>query len=460
MNTDSRIRPTRRFGTALIALIAVGAILGTVGCTAEAATQAKKALGEAPSAAAPDFADSVDPIDEEIAPSAAEGDGTVGEDDGDETNGDSDGDDTGVDPDQDPTPQPDAEAETTTKPESKTADKHGKIGSGAAHEDSTVPRIHMQIVSVDNDITLKGETYTNRETKGKRDDCPDPKGLPAVAKRVAKGEVTHSCLQSVGLPELELTYSIPGTKDLLWIYTAVPDIGDNVLKCSIIDPGTWETRNDSAFTCGASWQQDDGHGFNPMPKVKLQKKPTVKLTEDDPEALRVVEKYCSKGQKACSFDGAKREVKASPKSEWKILHTYRNCGPDKKNVAMHSWSNPKKFEWENSLGASISAEFELGEGGFNAGGGAEFEAAWAFSNTYNNEVHQPVPWGYADIFYLQVNYLHITGDIDISTVEKNYQVKNVTFKLPLAESWTDERGKTIPMSAKHAVGKKITCPAS
>ncbi|MFC7766127.1 hypothetical protein [Leucobacter soli] len=248
--------------------------------------------------------------------------------------------------------------------------------------------------------------------------------------------MTHSCLDGEGIPELELTYSIPGVKDLLWIWVKIPDIGDNKLKCSVIDPGTWETNINSKYTCGAAWLQDDGHGRNPMPKVKLQLKKT-EVVEDGGNAQEIMEKYCTKNQPNCDFTGAKRKLVPSEKSDWKVLDVYNNCGPDKKEVGHQTWAKERKFGWENSVGLSFEGEVEIPETKFNIGGEFELEGAWEFTNSYENEIDNPVPWGYANIFYLQVNYLEVTGDVDVVTKDKNYRLKNITYKLP-----SPRRGRT------------------
>lgn len=440
MNAEPRISRRARWLSAM-ALVSVCA-LGIVGCTTDTAELAKKAAGDDPL---------VQTETQQADPDEPAASGTDA--------------DTAADASSE---MPD-DLEDTVDPIDEEAGKASdakpsKVKAGAAHEDTSRLRIHLQILSMESDVTFRGETYKNPDTNGQSKECVDPKtqkslGIPKRVDKVVKGVVSHVCMESAGMPSLELTYNIPGTTDLFWIYTTVPAIGQNRLLCSVIDPRTWETNINSPYTCDAQWLQDNGHGDNPMPKVKLRKKPTVKLT-DNGEAQDVLKQYCSKGQTNCDFTEAKRVITPSPKSEWKVLDTYNNCGPDKKHPAMHSWKKQRKFGWENSVGLSFSVEGELPWGKFNAGGGAGFEAAWEFSNTYENTVKQPVPWGYADIFYLQVNYLRVTGDILISTKDKNYELKNVTYRLPLAEAWKDERGQIVPMSSKYAVGVKITCPAT
>lgn len=331
--------------------------------------------------------------------------------------------------------------------------------AGANPETSRLPRIHLTILSPDVPITRAGETR-----KGYIGPCVNPKndrplGLPLSPDAVAAGGTAESCLQSRGNEPVsqELTFKLPETGDLFWVYSRVTPIlgGNNDLQCAIFDPKTWKPVKRSQYACDLQWMQMGNH-LNPVPRVRLTKKPT-KIVTDPGEGQRLIEQYCGANKPECTYTVKRQDVVQTPESEWTVIDVYNNCGPDKKEPAMHSYSRSRAFTVKDSFGVAASGEFNLKIIIIKLE--AKYEHAWTNSNVVTFGVKNPVPWGWADILYAQPAYLEVDGDFTILTDAGTTIVRGANFKLPLDPDWGDELGgNRYPAVAQHSRGVKINCP--
>lgn len=409
MTVHRRARAARRIGSAALG---VALIFGVAACTTDAAVQAKKAAGQDPAIAAadpmPSLAGRIDPY-----------------------------------------------ASLTM-----TNDRAAAPRASGETEVSRLPRIHLTIASPAVETRRVGETR-----KGYPAECKNPKsgtglGLPLSADSVAAGSTAESCVQSLGNDPLsqELTYSLPDTKQRLWVYTRVTPIlgGDNELKCAIIDPSTWKPAAKSEYGCDLRWMQQGEH-LNPMPRVRLTAKPTVVVT-DGAEGQRLLGKYCAQGQPECSYTAEREEIVPAPESRWKVANVYNNCGPDRHESAKHSYSESKSFGMSASVGTETVVDFGIKEI-------ARIVVSLKYSHTWSTEsalefgVSVPVPWGWADIVYAQPTFLEIDGDFTVKADEANYIIRNTHFELPVKEGWKDVNGEAHSAATQHTRGVKIACPA-
>jgi hypothetical protein len=361
--------------------------------------------------------------------------------------------------------------ELVTPQEFPDGEEAGTVAAGEglltsdAHEETRLPRIHLTVASPDGDIAKRGETYKNKPNKDKRYECVDHSqggatvGVhePMVVEKVKAGGISRSCLEEKGDPELEVTYTLPGTTDLAWVYVKVPDWGDNILQCSIIDPKTWKTNTKSNWACDARWLQDGGHGWNPMPKVRFTDKKKLVVLEDSAEAQRILKEYCADGQPECKFKATTQEVVKPDESHWRLLSYFDNCSSSRTENGKHLWEDEVVHKQTDSLGFSAMVA-----GGkphaVNLEVKAEYEHMWSAAYKYSAEIEQPVPWGWANWFYSQEAYLHIVGQFTVSTPTATYQINDADFHLPLNTSWTDEGGNVIEPQTTGALAYPVVCP--
>ncbi|MFC6234733.1 hypothetical protein ACFPZL_06530 [Leucobacter soli] len=397
----------RRAASASAALALAAALaLSFAGCSAETVMQAQKAVGE--SEAAPALAGQIEPFGGIVFDESADG-------------------------------------------------GSGMPKAGAGNETSRVPRIHLTIASPDVELTRFGETK-----KGYPVECVKSGGaslgLPISSASVAAGGTAESCVQSKGNEVIsqELTYRLPGTNQLFWVYAkATPLLGaQDELQCAIIDPGTWKAVKKSDYRCDLRWMQDDH--LNPMPRVRVTKKPTTVIT-DGAEAQRLLEKYCSKGEPECSYRATRQEIVETPGSQWNVLDVYNNCGPDRHESAKHQFIEEKSLGMQATFSVEKTWTFNIKI--VKLAVSTKYSHAWSAENKVTISVENSVPWGYANIFYLQPTYLEIDGDFTIKTDDGSYVIRDANFRLPVNPDWRDEDGRRYSSAEKHARGVKIDCPA-
>ncbi|MFV0432896.1 MAG: hypothetical protein ACK5LO_02770 [Leucobacter sp.] len=338
------------------------------------------------------------------------------------------------------------------------------LQAGAAHEEARLPRIHLTIASPDGDLKKRGETYRNKPNKDKRYQCVDNaqggswKGFdePMVVERVSAGGSSRSCLEEKGDPELEVTYTLPGTTDLAWVYVKVPDWGDNILKCSVIDPISWKTKTNSSWACDQQWLQDNGHGWNPMPKVRFTDKNKVVQVTDAVEAQRILDEYCSEGQPSCTFNATSQEVISPDESKWRLLSYFDNCGSTRAESGKHIWEDSVGHLWSIMVGGSLAVGGGK-EKTFTVEVKGEFEHTWTSERTYTARVEQPVRWGWGNWFYAQDNYVHLTGQFIVKTPTATYQMDDAEYDLPLGKVWTDSNGTAITPKSTGSLAYPVQC---
>lgn len=422
MNTDTETRIFRRRNARLLAGVAMAAALalGASGCSVDAMDQAQKSLGDDGTAVdsdMPSLADKYTPMDELVLTD-------------------------GVD---------DLEAGLNA------AQKLAFAASASSRETSSNRRIHLTILSPQVDLVRAGETY-----HGKQRTCVGLERIPNSVAKIPAGGTGESCFDSAALTDIsqELTYRLPGTNQLFWIYVKVPVVGDPVLQCNIFDPATWKPVEPkrTAYTCDLQWMQM-GYNVNPMPRVRVTKKDTIVVT-DPAQAKKLLEENCGKMRPECDYSSTRQRVVSPPAAEWTLLDTYTNCGPDQHEGAEHSWAQEKEF----SGTYTVSAEGSFGYGNpahdkVVAKLKAEYKHIWSVTNVYLAEVEQPVPYGTTNLFYAQLSYLELTGDFTIITKDHVYILKDSLYKLPLSEEWKDEDGNVIKPMEKHSLGASADCSA-
>lgn len=329
------------------------------------------------------------------------------------------------------------------------------LGTERGIEDSDNVRIHLTIASPQVELVRFGETY-----RGDQKPCPALEKLPRSVEKIAAGSTGESCVEAKGANDIsqELTYRLPGTKQLFWVYVKNPFIGDRELQCGIFDPTTWKPVNttETSYTCDKRWEQDN-KSKNPMPRVRLMRKNTVEVT-DPVQAQKLLKENCNKNQPECVYTSVRQRVVSPPTAEWTLLDMYANCGPDKHESAEHAWEQEKEFEGKYTVGA---------EGSFGYGNPAhdkiaakikvQFKHIWTVKDSYKVKVDQPVPYGTANLFYAGVSYLELTGDFTITTKDNVYIIKDTTYKLPLKDNWTDDHGNTVEFLQTESFGAGVTC---
>lgn len=347
------------------------------------------------------------------------------------------------------------ESTVTKLADGGTGETEVQEGTLGDKENAGKPRIHMTIANTTDAIKLRGKT-----TKSATDTCVDrqasglPKmNLPAIVQSVATNKSAESCMEGSVDMELELTYSIEGSNDVLWIYTKIPTWGDNVLMCSIIDPKTWKTKYTSDYSCTKEWQQDDGHGWNPLPKIKLWKKPTEVVNEPK-KAQEILKANCQVGMTGCTYKSASQSIQSIPNERWLSYgKPQANCIPD--SHAELSAGEKQEVSWKNMVGGAVTAEMNIGvvKGAIEA----KYEHVASEGYEFQEEHRATVPFGKVMGFYIQLGVLHIEGDFNVTTKDANYIIPDTEFDLPLNNDYV-LGNLTVHKGIVHAVA--WACDAS
>ncbi|CAG7616806.1 hypothetical protein ACFPZL_06525 [Leucobacter soli] len=313
-------------------------------------------------------------------------------------------------------------------------------------------RIHLTIASPQVTISRFGETYG-----GKQRNCLD---LPWSTINIPAGTTGESCTEITAgtWMSVEQTYRLPGTTDLLWIYVKNPLIGNPELQCNMFDPRTWKPVDikKTKYTCDVRWMQH-GYWTNPMPRVRVTAKNVVEV-KDAKRAQQLLTENCSKKQPECDYTSTRQRVVSPPESEWTLLDTYTNCGPDRHESAEHKWAQAKTFQGAYTIGGAISGGYgNPAHDKVSAKIKASFKHIWKIENSYKAVVKQPVPYGKTNLFYAQLSYLELTGDFVITTKDNVYIITDTVYKLPLSDEYKDEDGNRFKFLEKHSMGADADC---
>ncbi|MFV0432897.1 MAG: hypothetical protein ACK5LO_02775 [Leucobacter sp.] len=438
LNRHQRLRSRFLTTTAL----ALTVTLGAAGCSTDTLAQSSKAVGDDPAIESIDVPAEDQLIEtSEIPPAPAPEDiealstATAG------TEPDSDAESSGPE-----VPEGADQAPETAAPEDPAEQQDQQLKG-----DHLGPRAHMSIATLPG-LKKIGDESTAGGCRGYRAEASEiPGTIPASS-------TADWCRQAdvLGTAKIQANYRLDGTNDLLWTYTEIPTVGDNIVKCSVLDARTWKTQLRSRYSCKAEFTADGGHGLNPKPRVHLYEKPTEVIT-DDAEAQRLLKEHCSSGEPECRFISTKQEVKAQENSKWHVLHVYRNCGSTRDENARHLWSDKVKHELEAKVGGSLTFKF----GDMEKIGAAiegRFERVWSTEREYTAGVDEPVVWGWASILYAQESNVHVTGDFEIAQPDRLVRIIDNSFMFPLKASWKDETGMNYIPELLHAGAVPVKCP--
>lgn len=307
------------------------------------------------------------------------------------------------------------------------------LQTGAGREDSgATPWVHMTLASADN-ITLLGST-TPKYTLGcgLEDGDGNYRMIDEVIEKVEGGGMVEGCASNQYGASVQATYKIGSSPYLLWTYASTPLLGNNEVKCTILNAKDWKEVKNSPYSCTHEWLQDDGHGLNPMPKIKLWKKPDVTVTDPN-EIVRILNAYCQEESETCRFKATKQQFMSLPKSQWiPYGKPQGNCIPDSHATVIAK--DKKLLSWKTMVGVTATGEMHIGP--VKAGLEASLEHSWATEVEFEEEHEMTVPEGKIAGFYIAPGVLHVEGDFTVSTNNATYFIPKTQHNLPLTQEQT------------------------
>lgn len=417
-------RAGRWFGVVAVAAV-IG--IGAAGCTADTAALVKKAEG--------DEAIEIGPM-RDIDPASIEGiaHGTASVEGGGEVTD----------------MQPEVLPETEMPADGLQAQKYEDFGLATA--------VHMFIANAATEsVTKLGSTISKVHSGcGSYDADEDRKlrNLPAVIEAIDAGRMGESCMQSDGDAFVQATYTIDNSPYLFWTYAKTPRVGNNEVKCTILNAKDWKEVKTSPYSCTYEWLQDDGHGLNPMPKIKLWKKPDITVT-DPVQVQQILSNNCkSVDSPNCKFTAKVQRFETLPKKQWILYgNAQGNCIDD--SHAELKVGDEQEVSWKKMIGVTATGEMHIGP--VKAGLEATYEYAWAEKQTFKEEHSMTIPKGKIAGFYIAAGVLHVEGDFMVRANNATYLLPNTVFNLPLTEDYHDgdtviQKGPILPVA--------WNCPAS
>lgn len=416
--------PGRRAGR-WIGVVAMAAVigLGAVGCTADIAALSKKSEGEG--------VVEVGPMPD-IDPASIEGiaHGTASQEQGVELIGSN----------------PEVLPQTVLPPE----------GLQASRETTgSFQRVHLTLASAEK-ITMLGNTIKGAEHECWIDGDEDKKegmGLPRVVDHVDPMGLEQSCVDGYGEASVQATYRIGDSPYLFWTYARTGFFGQNEVKCSILNAKDWTENKSSPYSCTYQWLQDGSFGPNPMPKLKLWKKPDITVT-DPKQVQEILSANCKTAGPNCVFDAKVQRFESLPKKQWILYgNAQGNCIAG--SHASLKVGDEQEVSWKKMIGVTAMGEMEIGP--VKAGLEATYEYAWSASQVFKEEHEMTIPEGKIAGFYIAAGVLHVEGDFTVKTNSATYLLPNAVFNLPLTEDYRDgdtviQKGPIMPVA--------WPCPAS
>jgi len=263
----------------------------------------------------------------------------------------------------------------------------------------------------------------------------------------------ESCMQSDGDAFVQATYTIDNSPYLFWTYAKTPRVGNNEVKCTILNAKDWKEVTTSPYSCTYEWLQDDGHGLNPMPKIKLWKKPDITVT-DPVQVQQILSANCKAAGPNCVFDAKVQRFETLPKKQWILYgNAQGNCIAN--SHASLKVGDEQEVSWKKMVGVTASGEMEIGP--VKAGLEATYEYAWSEKQVFKEEHEMTIPEGKIAGFYIAAGVLHVEGDFTVKTNSATYLLPNAVFNLPLTEDYHDgdtviQKGPILPVA--------WNCPAS
>lgn len=300
-------------------------------------------------------------------------------------------------------------------------------------------RVHLRLAAGEN-IAKLGNEYSKSRTHCSSYDADEGKrlqGLPYVVESVQAGGMEESCLESDIDAFVQATYKIGDSPYLLWTYAKTPRVGNNEVKCTILNAKDWSESKNSPYSCTTEWLQDEGHGLNPMPKIKLWKK--VDITVTDPAQIeQILSANCKTAGPNCIYKAKVQKFMQLPKKQWiPYGNAQGNCIPN--SEAKLTVGAEQKVTWKKMIGVTASGEMEIGP--VKAGLEASYEYGWGAETSFKEEHEMTVPEGKIAGFFIAAGVLHVEGDFTVTTPSAIYHIPNATFNLPLTADYHD--GDTV-----------------
>ncbi len=308
------------------------------------------------------------------------------------------------------------------------------LQTDSGREDSELtPWVHLTLASAEK-LTLLGST-TPKYTLGcgLKDGNGGYRVIDEVIEAVDAGGMVEGCASNQYGASVQATYKIDTSPYLLWTYASTPLLGNNEVKCTILNAKDWTETKTSPYACTHEWLQDDGHGLNPMPKIKLWRKKTDITVTDPNEVYKILSTYCKEEGPQCTFKAKVQKFQALPKSQWiPYGKPQGNCIAD----SHHSLkvNEKKKLSWKTMIGVTATGEMHIGP--VKAGLEASFEQAWATETEFEEEHEMTIPEGKVAGFYIAAGVLHVEGDFTVTTDNAIYFIPNTTHNLPLTQDQT------------------------